>query len=165
MNIFAVDPDPHVAAKMLCNKHVVKMVLESAQMLSTINRGAYKRTHVNHPCTQWARRTRENYQWLADHAVALGAEYQHRYGKTHKSMRVIMDCYAPTRYNGFYMEGLTPFEQCMIEDFKQADSVMAYQAYYNHKTMHMDARWSKRERPDFITWRKDEKGNILTAVA
>ena len=38
MNIFYLDRDPVIAAQMMCDKHVVKMILESAQMLSTAHR-------------------------------------------------------------------------------------------------------------------------------
>ena len=59
MNIFVLDYDPELAAQMQCDKHVVKMVLESTQMLHTINAKhelpyTYKPTHMNHPCVKWA---------------------------------------------------------------------------------------------------------------
>ena len=38
MNIFYVDKDPKTAAKMMCDKHIIKMILESAQMLCTAKR-------------------------------------------------------------------------------------------------------------------------------
>ena len=55
MNIFAVDVSPEKAAQALCDAHVVKMILESAQLLSTqdrirgLDRG-YRLTHAEHPC-------------------------------------------------------------------------------------------------------------------
>ena len=72
MNIFYLDSDPYVAAKMHCDKHVVKMILESAQMLSTAHRvldgdeyaderGLYKMAHKNHPSTIWVRTSTDNY--------------------------------------------------------------------------------------------------------
>lgn len=90
MNIFVTDSSPIVSAKNLDDKRLVKMVLETAQMLSTSMHvcGApnppYKITHKNHPCSVWARSTKSNYQWLLDHFVALCDEYTHRYKKTHK---------------------------------------------------------------------------------
>lgn len=72
MNIFVLSLDPFEAASMQCDKHVVKMVLETAQILSTVKtllneEGApYKPTHVNHPCVTWAKIT-ENRRWLTWH--------------------------------------------------------------------------------------------------
>ena len=98
MNIFVTDPDPVISAQTLCDKHVVKMVLESAQMLSTAWRDfstkysddneLYKTAHLNHPCSIWVRQARENYKWLYRHFVALCDEYTHRYGKSHASARL-----------------------------------------------------------------------------
>ena len=69
MNIFVLDSDPKVAATMLCDKHVVKMILESAQMLSTVAHTnghipRYRPTHSKHPCTLWAGESKSNWQWL-----------------------------------------------------------------------------------------------------
>jgi len=140
MNIFVLDTSPVAAALMQCDKHVVKMVLESAQMLSTICNGPYKATHANHPCTLWAKASTGNYRWLHAHAVALAGEYSARYGKYHKSERVIHDLSQPP---ADVPEGpLTPFAQCMPEEFKQSCPVQAYRDYY----------WTKRA---FAEWRKN----------
>ena len=84
MNIFTVDHDPTVAAQQLCDKHVVKMPLETAQMLCSafdpLDLAPYKRVHYNHPCTQWARQSEANFDWLVTHGLALCAEYTKRYG-------------------------------------------------------------------------------------
>ena len=93
MNIFYLDSRPHVAAKDHCDKHVVKMILESAQMLCTAHRELdgdvpdvfYKSTHKNHPSTIWARSKAGNYRWLYDLFVSLCDEYTYRYGKVHLS--------------------------------------------------------------------------------
>ena len=86
MNIFILDEDPVVAAQAQCDKHVVKMVLESAQMLSTTHRLLgenhqvfYKTVHKNHPCTVWTRRSSGNYLWHLEHWTALCDEYRHLY--------------------------------------------------------------------------------------
>ena len=63
MNVFILDTNPHAAAKMQCDKHVVKMCLETAQILSTITGGPYKPTHANHPCTLWAKANRTHFNW------------------------------------------------------------------------------------------------------
>ena len=149
MNIFAVDYDPRLAAIMLCDKHVNKMLLESAQMLcSVINeRGGstpYRTTHKNHPCTIWTRASMDNFWWLTEHAKELNQQYRVRYGKAynHKSWEVIKDI---VKNNNAYIRtipdiGPTPFAQAMPEEYKNPDAVQAYRAYYHTKDF---AQWSK----------------------
>ena len=94
MNIFYLHRDPHKAAEYQYNKHVVKMILESAQMLCTAHHcimGSdadvpYKLAHRNHPSTKWARQSGQNYAWLYYHMMELGREYEKRYGKKHLSI-------------------------------------------------------------------------------
>jgi hypothetical protein len=90
MNIFATDIDPVVSAKALDTKRVIKMVLESAQMLCTAlhlngasHLAQYKKTHANHPSNIWTRETRSNYEWLLAHFKALCDEYTLRCNKVH----------------------------------------------------------------------------------
>lgn len=90
MNIFFTDPCPKKSAEYLDNKRVVKMILESCQMLSTaINelggKAPYRSTHKNHPSNVWVRESYENFMWLWNHMEALSEEYLTRYGKQHKS--------------------------------------------------------------------------------
>jgi len=114
MNIFVLDNDPVLAAQSQCDKHVVKMVVESAQMLSTSHRlldgvlneerndkgrkvkswiipdasmdqALYRAVHMNHPCTKWTMLSLSNYLWHYQHFVALCDEYTYRYGKVHKT--------------------------------------------------------------------------------
>ena len=122
MNIFVLDLRPNRAAQMMCDKHIIKMILESAQLLCAHFEpgiAPYKRTHYNHPCSIWIRRSRTNYQWLLDHADALCDEYAFRYGKIHKSKSVISWC----RKNVDILTtlpniGLTPFAQAMPAEYK-----------------------------------------------
>ena len=87
MNIFYIDTCPVKAAQMQCDKHVVKMILESAQMLCAAHHVEgegnvpYKLAHKNHPSPVWTRTNKKHYQWLWDHMMALGKEYTERYGK------------------------------------------------------------------------------------
>ena len=105
MNIFILDANPEAAAAMACDKHVVKMILETAQMLCTVARdmgyeGApYRSTHKNHPCTVWAAKTSSNWSWLLRHGFALCDEYTKRYGKNHKSSVLLEKNLAPTNMN------------------------------------------------------------------
>ena len=93
MNIFYLHEDPQLAASYMYDKHKVKMILESAQMLCTAHHCygnaeqklnvPYKQAHLNHPSTIWARKSRATYRWLYLHMIALGHEYTKRYGKIH----------------------------------------------------------------------------------
>lgn len=130
MNIFVVDRDPVQAAKDLCDKHVVKMILETAQMLCTTHKGGapYKPSHMKHPCTIWASVSMDNYEWLLSHGFALCEEYARRYGKRHKTQDVLewLDANRPQ----IPRIGLTPFAQAMPDEFKHHDAVEAYRNYY-----------------------------------
>ena len=157
MNIFAIDDDPVVAAQGLCDQHVVKMVTETAQMLcsayhvATQSPAPYKPTHVNHPCTKWAGRTRGNWDWLVDHGLALSAEYTYRYGKTHASQSAIQWCKDRTsdiegsRAIIGWPREREDFEQCVLPQYKQSDSVEAYRLYYRGEKLSF-ARWKDTSR-------------------
>jgi len=134
MNIFILDQNPKIAATMLCDKHVVKMIVETAQMLCTIARdlghaaAPYKSTHKNHPCTLWAAKSRENWDWLLEHGIEMSAEYTRRYGRVHKSLAVIHWC--SNIPNPPKSSILTPFAQAMPIQYKNDCAVTAYRDYY-----------------------------------
>lgn len=151
MNIFAVDYDPKIAGMMLCDKHVPRMILESAQMLcSAVNYKAkeqvtpYKTTHINHPCTIWTRASKENFYWLVDHAKELNAQYRIRYGKrvNHKSWEIIKHTVKNSRQwiSALPDIGPTSFAQAMPDEYRNPDAVQAYRAYYRTKDF---AQWQK----------------------
>ena len=134
MNIFVVDRDPKIAATMLCDKHVVKMIVETAQMLCTAasklgHHVPYKPTHARHPCTLWTGESLSNWNWLVQHGTALCEEYTLRYKKIHKTQSIIEWCrdsgVAPTNDIG-----LTPFRLAMPEKYKCVDPVKSYREYY-----------------------------------
>ena len=144
MNIFVVDENPRLAAQQLCDKHVVKMILESAQMLcSPFGEGEapYKRTHYNHPCTKWIRESVQNYEWLLTHAYELCEEYFLRYGKIHKSLDTIDWCDNHCQKLNLPNEILTPFVQAMPDEYKNDDAVQAYRDYYNGEKAYF-AKWT-----------------------
>ena len=152
MNIFVVDQDPVTAARQLCDKHVVKMILETAQMLCTVaaDQGyetPYRRTHAKHPCTLWAAKSVANWTWLLRHGLAMCAEYTRRYGRTHKSEEVIM--WAAGLRMRFTESALTPFAQAMPPQYKNECAVTAYRAYYHGEKAHF-ATW-KSEVPQWWT--------------
>lgn len=127
MNIFVTDTCPIKSAQALDDKRVIKMILESAQMLSTAihmcgGTGPYKMTHVNHPCSVWARKSQANYYWLLNHFSALCDEYSTRYGKVHKCNNF----YPDFSFGAHYIpEGpLTDFANCTPH--KEMEVVAAY---------------------------------------
>ncbi len=135
MNIFYVELDPTAAARSLCDKHVVKMPLESAQMLcAPFATAPYKRVHYNHPCTVWARESKANYEWLLDHAFALLQEYTNRYSKIHASGSVVRWCSQEYTRLNFPERKLTPHPQCFGDYnnycYTPNDPLTAYRKYY-----------------------------------
>ena len=138
MNIFYLDKNPIKAAQIQYNKHVVKMILESAQMLCTAHHHwadeigyksdyiPYKKAHYNHPSTIWVRQNVKQYYWLYNHMLALGNEYTKRYGKTHLT---ITKCKEPLDLCPFGMPDgdFTEPPQAMPDEYKvESDSLSAY---------------------------------------
>jgi len=152
MNIFYLHQDPKTAAEMHCNKHVVKMILETAQMLCTTIwlsgvRTPYKKTHINHPSTKWTRESVQHYRWLCKLGKELCAEYTYRYDKRHKSEDVIDWCIEnepELEDNGF-----TQPPQAMPNEYKNKCSIKAYRTYYlNDKKGFLD--YKKRNKPEWL---------------
>ena len=139
MNIFYLDKCPVKAAQVQYNKHVVKMILESAQMLCTahhcygdksqVENVPYKQAHLNHPSTVWTRRSKSTYMWLYNHMMALGDEYTKRYGKTHLSITKCKDFLAipPRHIQG---DDWCQPPQAMPDEYKTECSIQAYWNYY-----------------------------------
>jgi hypothetical protein len=135
MNIFVLDYDPVNAAKMQCDKHVVKMPLESAQLLCSVyskGKAPYKRTHYNHPCSIWTRKSKNNFLWLVEHGIALCDEYTFRYGKIHKSKQVINWCKKNINVIEFESIKKTKFALCFDEKYHVGIAVKSYREYYRY---------------------------------
>lgn len=157
MNIFVVDSCPIVAAQSLCDVHVVKMTLETAQILSTVqsltgtlDERLYRPTHVNHPCTVWARESKANYEWLYLHFVGLADEYQYRYNKVHKSFQKLEEIlsHSPLSLSD---SSMSPFAQAMPDECKRGCAVEAYRVYYGLKSSTMPRfTYSHREKPEWL---------------
>ena len=138
MNIFYLHSDPVKAAKYQYNKHVVKMILESAQMLCTAHHLLdpcssddipYKVAHKNHPSTIWVRYSAPHYLWLYYHMIALGEEYTKRYGKKHLTITKCKDVLA--RYpGGIFNVGFSQPPQAMPDEYKHDCAIHAYWQYY-----------------------------------
>lgn len=155
LNIFVLDTDLEKCAEYHCDKHVVKMILEYAQMLSSVVRlqghdVGYKLTHKNHPCTIWARESLSNYNWLKRLTRLLNYEYKYRYNKdvNHKSYDLVKTLPTPDIPD----IGLTPFAQAMPDQYKNKDAVKAYREYYL-KEKSLLLKWTKRIIPK---WTKED---------
>jgi hypothetical protein len=152
MNIFILNGDPDKIPALMCDQHVVKMILESAQLLSTVktvykSQVTYKPTHVKHPCTIWVGASRHNYNWLFRHFCALLDEYKYRYKKDHKCVLLIdelKDC-------EMMDNGLTDFALAMPVSLKTSDAVQSYQMFYAYKHLfRFEMRYTGRDIPVFL---------------
>jgi hypothetical protein len=151
MNIFYVDKNPVVAAQQLVDKHVVKMPLETAQLLCTAfpqGFAPYRRTHFNHPSAVWTRKSKSHYLWLIEHGLALCEEYSLRYGKTHKSMEVILWCKSNIDLVDWKDLSFTDPPVCMPDDCKLSSSVESYREYYRKHKSYI-YKWTNREKPEW----------------
>jgi hypothetical protein len=155
MNIFSSDSDPVVCAQNLDDKRVIKMALESAQILSTAlhnlghwSSNLYRPTHATHPCVHWAGHSRGNFNWLVLHGLGLGEEYKYRFGasREHQSCSVILNCAEAFKLCRLDRFGMTPFANCT--PFNGNDStVNRYRLYLTQKWDASEPRWTKRDRP------------------
>jgi hypothetical protein len=147
MNVFYLSECPEMAAMFHCDKHVTKMILETAQLLSGAIQSCaderieelYKVTHLNHPCSIWARKSKENFIWLYQLGVFLGIENEKRYGKRHKSSNIISNT---LKYLNFIPDGeFTSPSLAMPDQYKTDNPVVSYRNYY------------KGEKSSFATWK------------
>lgn len=166
MNIFVLSSSAYHAAVYQCDKHVVKMVTETAQMLSTAHHvhggdvsGLYKPTHIHHPCTQWVCETVGNYRWTFALFEALLHEYTDRYEKTHACARL---------YNQLINHpdnlpvgnGRTPFVQCMPDQYKSDDPVEAYRNFYIHEKARF-AKWRLGNVPEWFLTMENQNADLF----
>ena len=170
MNIFYLDNDPMKCAEMHNDKHVVKMILEYAQLLSTAHRildGVltvglspsgrkqsryvldseleqilYSATHANHPSAVWCRQSSANYMWLAELLEECCKEYSYRYGKVHKvESSGLMQTLKNNFPNNIIDKPFTPPTPAMPDVCKvENDALSSYRNYYNLNKTHL-ASW------------------------
>ena len=153
MNIFILDEDIELCAQYHCDQHVVKMILESAQMLCTaLNKKGhntpYRSTHVKHPCVLWVEESFDNFCWLSELALELNREYRYRFARDtdHKSMSVI----SAISHLSYERAGLTEFAQAMPDEYKvPGDAVLAYRQFYLGEKMGF-AKWTRRDLPYWV---------------
>lgn len=159
MNIFYLHHDTKLCAEYHCNKHVVKMIIEYAQILSTAHReldripysimdDLYKSTHVNHPSTIWARLSSQHYVWLYNLFIACCDEYTLRYGKIHKTdlkLRNILKSLP----NNIQDNGWKNPPLCMPDYCKSSDAIESYRNFYNREKSAF-AVWKHRSTPEWF---------------
>ncbi|MBT9159527.1 MAG: hypothetical protein DDT26_00786 [Dehalococcoidia bacterium] len=176
MNIFVLHADPVIAAQMQCDRHVVKMILETAQLLSTAHRVLdgvevrnpkkslkltndimdgvlYKATHINHPSAVWTRDNRANYDWLYGHFIALLDEYTFRYGRVHASAKLkpFLASYPKNMHTG--RPSKIEFSVAMKNEYKVGSTPIEMYLHYYRATKMGFARWTKRVIPlEFIDY-------------
>lgn len=182
MNIFFLDRNPQTCAQQHCDKHVVKMIVEYAQLLSTAHRvidgiatrgvtktgrsiirwvlsdqrehELYIATHSNHPSAQWVRQSNEHYSWLFTLWIELMTEYSYRYGKDHKSGA--MAGALSTHPNNIKLNGWVDPPPAMLDTYRIGNnSILSYRNYYNLDKRRF-ATWKKRQPP---TWFTIERNN------
>lgn len=177
MNIFILDESPVAAAQYQHDRHVVKMIVETCQMLSTalrieqrlawrymalfdeqpkvseyLMKTLYKPTHANHPCNMWARATPANFTWLTQHLCALLNEYEHRFpNRQHACCRLrdlFVDVAATLRCSS---ASRAAFAICAGEYSIAGDAVASYRnLYLKEKIFQNHVKWTNRSRPDWI---------------
>ena len=179
INIFYLDKDQYACARDHLDKHVVKMILEYAQLLSTAHRvldgvvtegvsttgrkrksyviddsrenRLYAATHVNHPSAIWVRKSRENYLWLTNMLMILCKEYTHRYGKIHKVERDGLCWLLKNVPTNIGAEGWSEPTTAMPEDYKvPGDAITSYRNYYLKDKVRI-ARWTNRSMPNWFS--------------
>jgi hypothetical protein len=169
MNLFILSLLQKQIAEWMFDSHIVKIILEAVQVLSTAKRlvdpddpnlaemQIYKIAHKNHPVTIWVRQSQQNYIWTLILVYEMHKEWRYRFGHTkeeyHKSFLVAGQLlkHMPSA-DKFPQQGLTPFAQAMPEEYKvQGDPVKAYQQYYMSPQKSHLLKWTKRERPEFFS--------------
>lgn len=152
MNVFILDESPEVNVKSYIDKHVVKMITEHVQLLSTtlhfVGKPApYRSTHINHPAAKWTRLSASNFSYLWNLTDLLGQEYTYRYGKAHMSHLKLLD-FIPNKLNDLDDLGLTPFVNCTPYK-EEIDVVKAYRMFYNNEKSKF-ASWKNRPIPEWF---------------
>ena len=162
MNIFVLDEDMRKSIISYNDKHLVKMQLESAQMLCTAvvlsgDVAPYKPTHINHPCSIWVRESISNWFYLRDMAYIMEDEWRFRFdkrsGSTHKAIDAVRTLIIPPLPD----KGLTAFALAMPDKYKTGNAIESYRAYYTHEkhsyTMSGKVcphKWTTRSKPAWM---------------
>lgn len=156
MNIFILHSDKEENAKLYCDAHLIKMILESAQILCSVSHlkgieAPYKLTHQHHPCVQWVLQSEAHWDMLVGIAEALNEEYKFRYKKltNHKSYDIIKSLIKPTFHNTEFTGRFT----AVVDTVKYVglvDCIKEYRNYYKSKKHTMKMTWKNRDVPEFM---------------
>lgn len=153
MNVFILDAIPEKNVQYHADKHVVKMITEYVQLLSTtlhlIGRSdiaPFRMTHKNHPVCKWVRESSDNFKYLWELADLLGDEYTYRYGKVHKSHIYLRKI--PKYIEELPNVGITPFVNCTPYK-EEKNVVLAYRMFYNIDKRKF-ATWKNRSKPEWF---------------
>lgn len=155
MNLFVLDNNPRINAEYHVDRHVIKMILESAQLASNVQHlfdgkyRPYKLTHKNHPLTKWASECVENYNYIINYGVNLCYEYTYRYGKTHKTENILYWLQQNQPQNIPSLGNITKHYLAMPPEYRCDDSVNAYRHYYIRCKRHL-FKWTRRSVPFWI---------------
>lgn len=186
MNVFYLDKDPKKCAEMHCDKHVVKMIIEYAQLMSTAHRmldgtmwtdktangrsikrwkhpsehldaKLYKASHVNHPSAIWVRESRANYDWMYQMWYELCLEYTKRYGRTHATFEKLETALQSPPLN--IRDSVFSEPPPAMPDYcKEKTSISSYRKYYILEKKAF-AKWKNAITP---TWFIEENyANVL----
>ena len=164
MNLFILHEQPDIAAQMQCDKHIVKMALETTQMVASvihrygispellpINKSGnpYGAGYKHHPCTLWVGDNIQNFRWTVEHGLALCREYSRRYGKVHHCSLSLLRVSKALQNNDCIQSKVpgstkrTAFAQALYDSCRQSDAVKAYRNYYTIRLL---------ERPTMQSW-------------
>ena len=154
MNIFYLHPKPSRCARWHCDKHVVKMILETAQLLYTAHwftemavgripsfatapmngggiRGYFSIHNPNHPSAIWTRESLEHYEWLCLLGFELCLEFRRRFGGKAHSCEAHMLWLYRNRPAEMRARGWKEPPQAMPAEYKVVgNAVRAYRKYY-----------------------------------
>jgi hypothetical protein len=160
MNCFPLDHNMAKSVEYHCDTHVVKIILEGVQMLSSANRihgsfGCYKMSHEHHPMTVWAAKSQANYDWMRAYVLHLNTEWQHRWHHNinHKSVNAMLNM---PHLNIRFSKDLTPMpacmpDECLVDDTSPLLPVVDYRNYYQTSKQHI-AKWTNRPVPAWYTY-------------
>ena len=158
MNIFFLHFNPKICSKMHVDKHVIKMILETCQLLCSAHyffkteyQPPYKLTHKNHPSSLWTRESLDNYDWLCELGLELCKEYTYRYRKIHKCEKYIYEL----KENKPCIKsiGFTKPKLAMPDMYKSDDAIDSYRQYYFFEKMSLHSwkgKYEGREKPLWI---------------
>ena len=156
MNIFHLDKNPKICAEYHCDRHVVKMILETAQMLSTAyrkkfgdNDDLYKTAYPKHPMTIWVGDSGDNFFWSVQLLDQLLYQYTVRYKKVHKTIKISNLLHSKHKLWHTWKTEFTPPPLCMPDEYKSDDYIQSYRNYYIGDKKRF-ARYTSVDTPEFM---------------